>query len=68
VTSTALLTDHYELTMLQAAIHSGASGRHCVFEVFARRLMQVVEQARTGRPTVIDLRDPAAVELRNPSP
>ena len=38
MTSTALLTDHYELTMLQAALHSGAAGRHCVFEVFPRRL------------------------------
>jgi len=38
VTSTALLTDHYELTMLQAALHSGAAQRQCVFEVFARRL------------------------------
>jgi nicotinate phosphoribosyltransferase len=40
VTSTALLTDHYELTMLQAALHSGAAGRRCVFEVFARRLAE----------------------------
>ena len=38
MTSTALLTDHYELTMLQAALHSGAAQRGCVFEVFARRL------------------------------
>jgi len=38
VTSTALLTDHYELTMLQAALRSGAAQRRCVFEVFARRL------------------------------
>ena len=38
MTSTALLTDHYELTMLQAALHSGAAERNCVFEVFARRL------------------------------
>ena len=38
MTSTALLTDHYELTMLQAAVHSGAAQRRCVFEVFARRL------------------------------
>ena len=38
VTSTALLTDHYELTMLQAALRSGAPQRRCVFEVFARRL------------------------------
>ena len=37
-TTTALLTDHYELTMLQAALHSGAARRRCVFEVFARRL------------------------------
>ena len=36
--STALLTDHYELTMLEAALRSGAARRRCVFEVFARRL------------------------------
>lgn len=36
--STALLTDHYELTMLQAALASGAAHRRCVFELFARRL------------------------------
>ena len=36
--STALLTDHYELTMLQAALHSGAAERRAVFEVFARHL------------------------------
>src|SRR6185437_1032953 len=36
--STALLTDHYELTMLQAALRSGAANRRSVFEVFARRL------------------------------
>ncbi|MFL6101079.1 MAG: nicotinate phosphoribosyltransferase [Actinomycetales bacterium] len=36
--STALLTDHYELTMLQAALRSGAAMRRSVFEVFARRL------------------------------
>ncbi len=36
--STGLLTDHYELTMLQAALRSGAASRRCVFEVFARRL------------------------------
>lgn len=38
--STALLTDHYELTMLQAALRSGAAHRRCVFEVFARKLPQ----------------------------
>lgn len=36
--STALLTDHYELTMLQAALASGAAHRRCVFELYARRL------------------------------
>ncbi|WP_353650937.1 nicotinate phosphoribosyltransferase [Nakamurella sp. A5-74] len=38
--STALFTDHYELTMLQAAIADGTATRHCTFEVFARRLPQ----------------------------
>ncbi|GAB3658695.1 nicotinate phosphoribosyltransferase [Nocardioides korecus] len=36
--STALLTDHYELTMLQAAIASGAAHRRSFFELFPRRL------------------------------
>ena len=36
--STALLTDRYELTMLDAALQSGLAGRRAVFEVFARRL------------------------------
>ncbi len=36
--STALLTDRYELTMLDAAIESGVAGRRAVFEVFARVL------------------------------
>ncbi len=35
---TGLLTDHYELTMLRAALRSGAAGRRAVFEVFARHL------------------------------
>ena len=35
---TGLLTDHYELTMLQAALRDGTADRRCVFEVFARRL------------------------------
>ncbi|HEV2450407.1 MAG TPA: nicotinate phosphoribosyltransferase [Streptosporangiaceae bacterium] len=33
-----MLTDHYELTMLEAALHSGAAHRRTVFEVFARHL------------------------------
>jgi nicotinate phosphoribosyltransferase len=36
--STALLTDHYELTMLESAIGSGAAHRRSVFELFPRRL------------------------------
>src|SRR5437660_12213038 len=36
--STALRTDHYELTMLQAARQSGVAEHRSVFEVFARRL------------------------------
>jgi nicotinate phosphoribosyltransferase len=36
--STALHTDRYELTMLQAALRSGAAHRRSVFEVFTRRL------------------------------
>ena len=35
---TALLTDHYELTMLEASLRSGAADRRAVFEVFARHL------------------------------
>ncbi len=37
-TSTALLTDHYELTMLQAALEGGTAHRRSVFELFPRRL------------------------------
>jgi nicotinate phosphoribosyltransferase len=36
--SPALLTDHYELTMLQAALRSGTAHRRSVFELFPRRL------------------------------
>ena len=38
ITPTSLLTDHYELTMIQAALASGHADRPCVFEAFARRL------------------------------
>jgi nicotinate phosphoribosyltransferase len=34
----ALLTDHYELTMVSAALRDGTADRQCVFEVFTRRL------------------------------
>jgi nicotinate phosphoribosyltransferase len=36
--STALLTDHYELTMLQAALGSEMAHRRSVFELYPRRL------------------------------
>ena len=35
---TALLTDHYELTMMRAALQSGTAHRRAVFEMFARHL------------------------------
>ena len=68
---TALLTDQYELTMLQAALRSGAAHRPAVFEVFARhlphgrrygvvagtgRLLEAVEQFRFG-PTELSFLD-----------
>ena len=40
--STALHTDRYELTMLDAALRDGTADRRCVFELFGRRL--------SGRP------------------
>lgn len=36
--STSLLTDMYELTMLQGALHAGTAQRSSVFEMFGRRL------------------------------
>jgi nicotinate phosphoribosyltransferase len=36
--SRALLTDHYELTMVSAALKDGTADRQCVFEMFTRRL------------------------------
>ncbi|WP_425279089.1 nicotinate phosphoribosyltransferase [Corynebacterium bovis] len=36
--SSALLTDMYELTMLDAALRDGTAHRACAFEVFTRRL------------------------------
>ena len=36
--STALFTDRYELTMIDAALREGRAERRCVFEVFSRRL------------------------------
>lgn len=36
--TTALLTDHYELTMLASSLADGTGDRWCVFELFARSL------------------------------
>jgi nicotinate phosphoribosyltransferase len=36
--STALLTDHYELTMVQGALAAGTAHRRSVFELYPRRL------------------------------
>lgn len=75
--STALLTDHYELTMLQAALHSGAASRRCVFETFARRLptgrrygvlagtgrvLEAIEDFRFGDAELEDLRSREVVD------
>ena len=77
VTGTALLTDHYELTMLQAALHSGAAHRRAVFEVFARhlphgrrygvvagtgRLLDAIERFRFGPEELSFLRDSGIVD------
>ncbi len=74
--STALLTDRYELTMLDAAIGSGTHDRECVFEVFTRRLpdsrrygvvagtgrlLSLIEDFRFGDAELGWLRDNAVV-------
>ncbi|MEZ5166047.1 MAG: PHB depolymerase family esterase [Acidimicrobiales bacterium] len=50
--TTALLTDHYELTMVASALQSGIADRRSVFEVFARRLPagRVLRRGRRHRP------------------
>lgn len=75
--STALLTDHYELTMLQAALRSGAAHRRCVFETFTRRLpegrryavlagtgrlLEAIERFRFGAGEIKDLRRRGVVD------
>jgi len=77
VPGTALLTDHYELTMLQAALHSGAAHRRAVFEVFARhlphgrrygvvagtgRLLDAIERFRFGPEELSFLRESRIVD------
>jgi nicotinate phosphoribosyltransferase len=73
---TALLTDQYELTMVQAALHSSTAGRVSVFEVFARhlpngrrygvvagtgRLLDALERFRFGPAELEFLRDAGIV-------
>lgn len=75
--STALLTDHYELTMLEAALRSGEARRACVFETFARRLpdgrrygvvggtgrfLEALQQFRFGDDELRFLRDAKVVD------
>jgi nicotinate phosphoribosyltransferase len=70
--TSALLTDRYELTMIDAAIGSGQFERECVFEVFARslpagrrygivggtgRLLELVRDFRFGDAELTWLRD-----------
>ncbi|MBC7590895.1 MAG: nicotinate phosphoribosyltransferase [Salinibacterium sp.] len=74
--TTALLTDRYELTMVDAAIGSGMHERECVFEVFARRLpdsrrygvvagtgrlLSLIEDFRFGDPELGWLRENGVV-------
>jgi nicotinate phosphoribosyltransferase len=75
--SAALLTDHYELTMLSAALRDGSADRPCVFEVFSRRLppgrrygvvagtarvIDAVSRFRFGDPELSFLRSTAVVD------
>jgi nicotinate phosphoribosyltransferase len=70
--STALLTDQYELTMLQAALRAGTAHRRAVFELFPRRLpegrrygvvagvgraLDAIERFRFDEPTLAVLSD-----------
>ena len=38
LSATGLLTDHYELTMIRAALEGGTADRRTIFEMFARQL------------------------------
>ncbi len=77
--STALLTDRYELTMIDAALKGGHAERQCVFEVFARRLsggrrygvvagtgrlLDAIENFRFDGPVLEWLRDENIVSAR----
>jgi nicotinate phosphoribosyltransferase len=76
--STALLTDHYELTMLAAALRDGTATRRCSFAVFARglpagrrygvvagtgRLLGLLADFRFGDPELAALQRNGVVDL-----
>ena len=75
--TTALLTDHYELTMLQAALEHGTADRRAVFELFPRslptgrrygvvagvgRALDAIEQFRFDDEALTTLRDGHVVD------
>jgi nicotinate phosphoribosyltransferase len=75
--STALHTDRYELTMLEAALRDGTAHRRCVFELFGRRLpggrrfgvvagtgrlLSLIDDFRFGDDELRFLRDDAVVD------
>jgi len=77
--STALFTDRYELTMLEAALRDGTAGRRCVFELFTRRLpgarrfgvvagtgrlLQLLREFRFGDDELRYLRDEKVVDAQ----
>ncbi|MGH3787131.1 MAG: nicotinate phosphoribosyltransferase [Pseudonocardiaceae bacterium] len=53
-TSTALLTDQYELTMLASALADGSASRRCTFEVFVRGLRSHRYGVVAGVPRLLD--------------
>lgn len=74
--TSALLTDRYELTMIDAALRDGMADRRCVFELFTRRLpvgrrfgvvagtgrlLEQLSAFRFGGPELAWLRDNAVV-------
>ncbi|MGH8962317.1 MAG: nicotinate phosphoribosyltransferase [Jatrophihabitantaceae bacterium] len=77
MTSTALLTDRYELHMLATALRDGTADRRCVFEVFARRLpdgrrfgvvagtarlLDAISEFTLDEPTIAFLRDGGVID------
>lgn len=77
VPSTALHTDHYELTMLASALRDGTAQRQCTFEVFTRglpdgrrygvfggmpRVLEAIENFRFDEPTLRQLAEHDVVD------